>query len=559
MAVSESTSLAMIRRLRPQLPRRFEQQNVMASPPTASMGAANVNSLNYSTTTNAATASGNVLHFASNAALAALIPGMAVLDFSTFGVIPIGTVVVSSTSTSVTLSNNVANAGVGSGDTIVFQGRQWPAVNTQSNGYSGVGGDAWSTSGAALPQVTSSTFFPNAVQWTSVNYSVSSRKFNHAVVMFDYYQAAGSSLNIGFYGQANAAFFVKIDDQYLSLTPISLVSDGNNYWYTIKFAAAGWHRVEILMPANSLFQGLWTGPQDIVTPSVMRGPRVVVVGDSYAEGSGSSNFGTTSWAQRLFEFMGWSNYLVAAVGGTGLLETFGSSPNYLGRIATDVIPFKPDIVIFQGSVNDPTGSFTPNQMAAQVKAIYQAVIASLPATIVVFTSPPCRSGATSTSNLVWAQKDAMKSTALSLGALWIDLMERPLPNAYTPATVTLAANANVSATSLVVSGATPVLGAVYKFSDGTRIKCTSVSGVSSPYTITTEAGGLQTAQVAGVTMVQTGSCPWTGSGRSGSPQYDGSCDILIDPDGIHQTQAGHDMIAQIAADDLVFGLTGDAI
>jgi hypothetical protein len=68
--------------------------------------------------TNAATASGNVLHFAS--VPAGIVAGLAVNDTTHPGVIPSGTTVLSTASTTVALTNAVSGAGVSSGDTIVF-------------------------------------------------------------------------------------------------------------------------------------------------------------------------------------------------------------------------------------------------------------------------------------------------------------------------------------------------------------------------------------------------------------------------------------------------------
>lgn len=68
-------------------------------------------------TTNAATASGNVLHFSSVPNW--VTPGMLVTD-TTVGNIPFDSFVIGITSTTVTINANVTSSGVGSGDTIEF-------------------------------------------------------------------------------------------------------------------------------------------------------------------------------------------------------------------------------------------------------------------------------------------------------------------------------------------------------------------------------------------------------------------------------------------------------
>jgi len=74
--------------------------------------------------TNAATASGNVLHFAGPLPTA-VVTGVVVEDQTTAAAIPAGTTVVSATTASVTLSADVAGGGVGNGDTIAFYSPNW--------------------------------------------------------------------------------------------------------------------------------------------------------------------------------------------------------------------------------------------------------------------------------------------------------------------------------------------------------------------------------------------------------------------------------------------------
>lgn len=73
--------------------------------------------------TNAATASGNVLHFGS--VPSAVVVGVTVEDRTASAVIPAGTTVVAVGATSVTLSATVTGAGVGNGDQIAFYSPNW--------------------------------------------------------------------------------------------------------------------------------------------------------------------------------------------------------------------------------------------------------------------------------------------------------------------------------------------------------------------------------------------------------------------------------------------------
>jgi hypothetical protein len=76
--------------------------------------------VNVNLTTSAATSSGTTLTFVS--VPAAIVPGMLITDATTSGVIPAGTTVAATTSTTVKLSAAVTGSGVLSGDTINFYG-----------------------------------------------------------------------------------------------------------------------------------------------------------------------------------------------------------------------------------------------------------------------------------------------------------------------------------------------------------------------------------------------------------------------------------------------------
>jgi hypothetical protein len=73
--------------------------------------------------TNAATGSGNVLHFGSVSSM--VVPGVVVEDLTTSGVIPAGTTVATTTAATVTLSASVTGGGVGNGDSIAFYSPNW--------------------------------------------------------------------------------------------------------------------------------------------------------------------------------------------------------------------------------------------------------------------------------------------------------------------------------------------------------------------------------------------------------------------------------------------------
>ncbi|CUT12549.1 hypothetical protein BF49_3629 [Bradyrhizobium sp.] len=434
-------------------------------------------------------------------------------------------------------------------------GRYWPAVTAQNNvGANTAVYGPFTYAGAASPlqQTTYAgcLFFSNVSYGGTTNFGggATGRKFNHATIAFYYF---GSQFNIAMVGNGvQSKFALKIDDQYVSLTPASVPTSANFYYYNVSFAAPGWHRVEIIIDQNFLFNGIWTGVTDSVMPCAVRGPRVLYVADSFGEGSGAI-FPGSAIAQRVFENLGWNNYICSGVGGTGLLATFGTSTKYRDRFATDVLPYVPDVVVLQGSTNDSAGGFTPMQMSNECTAIIEALKSALPNVVPIITSQAAVNGPTGTTNLTWLHRAAMKTATLAAGGFFIDLLERPLPPFYTPLTHVLASSPTVGVSSFTVSGTVPpAIGATYAFGDATRCLFKTVSGSAAPYTVTVENGGLQTAQTAGGVMTQAGDCPWSGTGRVGATTGDGNSDVLVSNDHVHPAQTGHDMIAQIIAEGI---------
>lgn len=110
-------------------------------------------------TTNATTAAGNAtLHFASTPAW--IVAGMSVRDVTSPAVIPANTTVLSTTGTTVVMSNNAAGAGVGSGDSIAFSAFA-PATASSGNEPS-------TTPGQTLNSGATVTFPQATANWGTV-------------------------------------------------------------------------------------------------------------------------------------------------------------------------------------------------------------------------------------------------------------------------------------------------------------------------------------------------------------------------------------------------------
>jgi lysophospholipase L1-like esterase len=360
----------------------------------------------------------------------------------------------------------------------------------------------------------------------------------------------GSELEIVSKG-TQAKLIAKVDDQYVSLTPTTLANDGSTYYWYFPFGSRALRRIEIMGYSNAwYFGGVYTGPNDTILPASPRGPRTIVIGDSYTGLTGTTS-PINGWPFAFADAMGWDDVWASGVGSTGYLANASAAAmTFRDRIVADCTSFNPDVVIIAGGINDSATSAA--LVGAEAATLYAQIKAALPNALLVVVSPFWPKGAGSTIVALWNVKAAIKAAAVAAGALWLDILEMPTPYGMTMQSTTLASSAALSATSL---STTARLGtnATYAFADGTRVYVTSTSG-GGPFTANLE-GTLVTAQASGATLTQVGDSMFTGSGRVGLTTGIGNCDLYISSDGSHPTDAGHTAIGQAVATLLVKALS----
>jgi lysophospholipase L1-like esterase len=421
-------------------------------------------------------------------------------------------------------------------------GRLWPSISSYNSGVNvALGGQMASVSRAAKPVILSaSTFFNTFVKYTSVNYGSGTLSAN---VWCQSILHTGSRLVTWVKGQTGG-LLAKVNGEYVSLTPQTVANDAGFYYWDFDFGSSATRRVDIIAYANVPFGGFYTGLGDSIVPAPLTGPLTAIMADSFGEGSGATL--PMSWVNSFVDAMGWDNIIHNAVGQAGFLaNNSGAKLNYRERYATDIAPLNPDVVIFQGSVNDD--SYTPAQLATEALALIATAQAVNPNVLCAFTSRPMKAGVSASGSAPFLKRDAVKAAVEGAGHLFLDLIELPLPYGFVPNTSTLASSASASATTLSFSTA-PLVGGTYAFADGSHVRVNSVSG-TGPYTATLDSP-LAAAQSNGAALTQVGACPWFGSGKEGSTDNSGSCDTLIYSDGTHPTQAGHDLIGELVASQL---------
>lgn len=225
-----------------------------------------------------------------------------------------------------------------------------------------------------------------------------------------------------------------VDGHPLSLTASTLPGGGAFYWLYLDFGGVRATRaIEMEMDSGHL-AAIAVGSGDLAMPAAKRGLRGVILGDSYAEGTGSTTR-FTSWAQTFGQLCGWGETVVAGSGGTGYLAT--GSPTYTGRQAfrtrfdAVVTVHNPDVVVVAGGRNDTSG-FTTSQVGTEAAALFAKAQSALPNAQLVVTSTFPISSSEVTSMQPYS--DAIASAASAAGAVYLDVMGS---NAYIGGTTNL--------------------------------------------------------------------------------------------------------------------------
>ena len=376
-------------------------------------------------------------------------------------------------------------------------------------------------------------FYP---QMTNVNYGGGSQVSNCEAWSFNTYSTA---IEIYLSGQGQTVL-IKINDQYLSLTPQTFANDGGFYYLYIPFGSLDIRRVDIISNASGVFGGVYTAATETVEPAPIRGSSVVVMGDSFTEGTGATFGSVQSYVQIMADALGWDNVISSGVGSTGFLATTGSRLTYRQRFATDLFIFNPDYVLLHCSGNDV--SFTIDQLQTEWALCVAAIKANLPNTIIGMVGTWCTRGPGYIGTGTFQMSDAAKAFCARNEMFYISAADQILNNPV-PFTTTLAAGYGAFNTSITTAAPlTP--GEVYKYPDGNRFRCLSVGGVG-PYSAVID--NMQTAQLSGATITQVGQSIWSGSGHVGGTQGDGSCDTIVSADSTHPSTAGHKLLGQTLA------------
>lgn len=329
--------------------------------------------------------------------------------------------------------------------------------------------------------------------------------------------------------------WVFIDGQPTTAAPdttsVGSVSSSNTYFIKLTFGSARRRRIEFFCPAAGSWYGIGVGATDIVEPAP-RKPVIAWVGDSFYGGSAGTS-GIASAPLLASRQLG-SECYVSGYGGTGY-STAGSFAKYGDSTrVSSVAAAKPDLIVFQGSVNDD-GASTIATDAATTFAAYRAACPG--ASMVVLGSQPSSASATLSANRS-ANITAVKTAALA----------EPAVIGFHDMVGTAGGVPSAAATFQTYPDGTLVtrLGSVWKVSNG------GASYSNGPYLPPTDTH---------FTLKTWG---YYGTGQVGTTTGNGTRDTFLYSDSVHPTpdasQALADMtVAKIRSDLVSYVQTGSVV
>ena len=375
----------------------------------------------------------------------------------------------------------------------------------------------------------------------------------------------GAGIELNFKGLTGAVY-VKVDGQYISLFPWLVANDGGADILYLPFGSVAERRIDVI-GYNMLWGGVWTVTGDTIYPAPARGPKCVVLGASFVQGTGNGGVYNgaviDSWPRWMGDYLGWERVTPSGVGGTGYIaNSVGANYNYLQRVSHD-IPSDTDVVILSGDgpgIND-WGSSNANAsvsaIAAACATCIQAVRAQAPNAVIIVQGSMATRGVSAqgfntnaTPASQYAIDLALQQTAAANGAYFVSLINMKFPSAYLPTVTQLTAAVTAGASSFQ---STLPYGARNTVQiDNERCEILSVSG-TGPYTHTIYST-FQQAHAAGATVIQTGQSLWRGTGIVGAvgDGY-GNTPTWVSADGTHPSSPpyGHQGIGMATAQQII--------
>lgn len=187
----------------------------------------------------------------------------------------------------------------------------------------------------------------------------------------------------------------------------------------------GLRRIRIENSAGEDMLGFYlAATEDILTPDIQFSPlRMMVFGDSWTDGTGTGD-GISSYGVLAGKMLGIDDVWQAGIGGSGYLNVSSQGDNFGPRIATDLLPYSPDIVLCSYG-SDDVGGYTTAQVAAAATSDWEQIKGAFPDCLLVVMGPyACPYGGGSPNYATFAPMDtALQAAAAAVGVRYISSIQ----------------------------------------------------------------------------------------------------------------------------------------
>lgn len=165
-------------------------------------------------------------------------------------------------------------------------------------------------------------------------------------------------------------------------TVTALANDGNMRNILLSWGTTDFRRIRLEFASGQPLAGFYMRAVDSLFPPTCRtGPRIIVLGDSHSDGTGTVD-GVTTWEYIMGQLLGTRDVWQSAIGGTGYLQdASGVGVHFRSRMAADVQPYNPDIIVFAGGSDDTL--FTTAAVATEAQACWDQIHTWFPTTQIV--------------------------------------------------------------------------------------------------------------------------------------------------------------------------------
>jgi lysophospholipase L1-like esterase len=229
------------------------------------------------------------------------------------------------------------------------------------------------------------------------------------------------------YEYASKQWFTPIFDSTIGTTHKDTPYDYTLRYRLLDYGTAATRRVRLQLNG---YMGLRIEPGSSMTAvQTPLGSRTIFLGDSftfgtagpYPDGSLYGGYVITTGVEAGLD--AWPS----GVGATGILNDAGGAAGWVkfrDRVSTDVIPFKPEVVVIAGGINDrllvADGTATPSQYRTEYDALIADIKTGLPDAKIVVLGPFCP-GTPSSYTGMEQIRDLNKEAAQAAGVPFIDV------------------------------------------------------------------------------------------------------------------------------------------